>query len=72
MRARGLSAKGGGSTRALYYISPQIWAWKSGRRFAMARNLDAMAVIFPFEVACYADTGASGRVCRPSLHGAGL
>ncbi|MSU23861.1 MAG: lipid-A-disaccharide synthase [Opitutus sp.] len=56
MRERGLSVKGGGTIRTLYYISPQIWAWKAGRRFAMARDLDAMAVIFPFEVKCYADT----------------
>lgn len=56
LRERGLSAKGGGPTRLLYYISPQIWAWKSGRRFTMARDLEAMAVIFPFEPACYADT----------------
>lgn len=56
MRERGLSRKGGGPTATLYYISPQIWAWKAGRRFAMARDLDAMAVIFPFEPRCYADT----------------
>lgn len=56
LRERGLSAKGGGKIRTLYYISPQIWAWKAGRRFSMARDLDAMAVIFPFEVKCYADT----------------
>lgn len=56
MRERGLSRKGGGETSTLYYISPQIWAWKAGRRFAMARDLDAMAVIFPFEPRCYADT----------------
>ena len=56
LRERGLSIKGGGTIKTLYYISPQIWAWKAGRRFAMARNLDAMAVIFPFEVKCYADT----------------
>jgi len=56
MRARGLSVKGGGRIKALYYISPQIWAWKAGRRFTMARDLDGMAVIFPFEVKCYADT----------------
>ncbi len=56
MRSRGLSVKGGGRISALYYISPQIWAWKAGRRFAMARDLDALAVIFPFETACYADT----------------
>lgn len=56
MRRRGLSVKGGGTVRTLYYISPQIWAWKAGRRFEMARDLDAMAVIFPFEPECYADT----------------
>ena len=56
LRARGLSIKGGGRIRTLFYISPQIWAWKAGRRFAMARDLDALAVLFPFEAACYADT----------------
>ncbi len=53
---RGLSMKGGGTIKLLYYISPQIWAWKSGRRFTMAKHLDALAVIFPFEVDCYKDT----------------
>ena len=52
----GLTRKGGGSIRALYYISPQVWAWKSGRRFQMARWLDALAVIFPFEVDFFKDT----------------
>jgi len=56
LRERGLSVKGGGTVRLLYYISPQIWAWKAKRRFAMARDLDALAVIFPFEVECYRDT----------------
>lgn len=51
-----LSVKGGGEIKLLYYISPQIWAWKTGRRFKMAKLLDSLAVIFPFEVACYADT----------------
>jgi len=56
LRERGLSVKGGGAIKTLYYISPQIWAWKAKRRFTMARDLDALAVIFPFEVGCYADT----------------
>lgn len=56
LRERGLSTKGGGKIKTVFYISPQIWAWKAGRRFTMARDLDAMAVIFPFEVECYADT----------------
>jgi lipid-A-disaccharide synthase len=53
---RGLSVKGGGNVRLLYYISPQIWAWKAKRRFTMARDLDALAAIFPFETECYRDT----------------
>lgn len=56
LRERGLSVKGGGTIRVLYYISPQIWAWKAKRRFTMARDLDALAVIFPFETDCYKDT----------------
>jgi lipid-A-disaccharide synthase len=55
--AQGFSAKGGGPTKALYYISPQIWASRAGRRFAMAKHLDGLAAIFPFEPAVYADTG---------------
>lgn len=53
---RGLSRKGGGDISLLYYISPQIWAWKGKRRFSMAKTLDALAVIFPFEIESYADT----------------
>lgn len=56
LREQGLSVKGGGKIKVLYYISPQIWAWKAKRRFTMARDLSAMAVIFPFEPACYRDT----------------
>lgn len=52
----GISRKAGGNVSLFYYISPQIWAWKAGRRFKMARLLDAMAVIFPFEVDSYSDT----------------
>ena len=53
---RGIAVKGGGNVKLLYYISPQIWAWKSSRRFKMAKMLDFLAVIFPFETKCYADT----------------
>lgn len=54
--ARGYSAKSGGPTKTLYYISPQIWASRAERRFAMAKHLDGLAAIFPFEPAVYADT----------------
>ncbi|MBK9991416.1 MAG: lipid-A-disaccharide synthase [Verrucomicrobia bacterium] len=53
---RGLSAKAGGKIKTVYYISPQIWASRAGRRFKMAKYLDGLAVIFPFEPEVYADT----------------
>lgn len=41
----------------LYYISPQIWAWRQGRAKKIARIVDRMAVIFPFETALYEKAG---------------
>ena len=52
---KGLSRKGGGEIQILQYVSPQLWAWKPKRRFKMAKVLDSLAVIFPFEVKCYDD-----------------
>jgi lipid-A-disaccharide synthase len=37
----------------LYYISPQIWAWRQGRVKKMAKMIDHIAVIFPFEEIFY-------------------
>ncbi len=37
----------------LYYISPQIWAWRQSRVKTIRRLVDHMAVIFPFEAAFY-------------------
>jgi lipid-A-disaccharide synthase len=37
----------------LYYISPQIWAWRPGRVKRIARCVDRMAVILPFEAEFY-------------------
>ncbi|MDR3228094.1 MAG: lipid-A-disaccharide synthase [Puniceicoccales bacterium] len=61
LRREKLSRRGGGSVTLCFYISPQIWAWKAGRRFKMAKTLDSLGVIFPFEVACYADTTLPAR-----------
>ncbi len=47
----------GSSIKVLYYISPQIWAWRRRRAKTMARLLDALAVIFPFEVDFFAKYG---------------
>ena len=40
-----------------YYISPQLWAWRSGRVHTIKRLVDRMAVILPFEPAFYARHG---------------
>ncbi len=39
--------------KVLYYISPQVWAWRVGRVKKIARVVDRMAVVFPFEVPFY-------------------
>lgn len=51
-----ISHKAGGAVKLFFYVSPQIWAWKGHRRFTMARQLDSLGVIFPFEVDYYKDT----------------
>jgi lipid-A-disaccharide synthase len=43
----------------LYYISPQIWAWRQGRVRQIARTVDHMAVVFPFEVSFYRQHGVN-------------
>ena len=35
--------------KVVYYISPQIWAWKENRVHALKRDVDKMLVILPFE-----------------------
>jgi lipid-A-disaccharide synthase len=40
-------------TRVLYFISPQIWAWKPGRIESISRDVDRLLVVFPFEVDLY-------------------
>jgi len=40
--------------KVVYYISPQIWAWKKGRIKQIKRDVDEMMVILPFEKAFYA------------------
>ncbi len=40
-----------------YYISPQVWAWHKSRVPKIARLVDRMAVIFPFEVDIYREVG---------------
>lgn len=61
--------------RVLFYVSPQVWAWRPGRVKSYGRIIDHMAVIFPFELpyyeayqvpATYVGHPLAGKV-RPSM-----
>lgn len=41
----------------LYYVSPQVWAWRRGRIKKIVSLANRMAVLLPFEVDYYKDTG---------------
>jgi lipid-A-disaccharide synthase len=43
----------------VYYISPQLWAWRRGRMKTMKRIADRILVIFPFEEQLYRDAGVA-------------
>ncbi|KTD16098.1 lipid-A-disaccharide synthase [Legionella jordanis] len=45
--------------KILYYISPQIWAWKANRIKTIQANIDRMAVILPFEKEIYQNAGVA-------------
>jgi lipid-A-disaccharide synthase len=51
LRASGFTGK------ILYYISPQVWAWNRGRIPKMAKILDLMICVFPFEAPMYEASG---------------
>lgn len=43
--------------KTVYYISPQVWAWNRARIKNMARFIDLVLCIFPFEADLYAASG---------------
>lgn len=43
--------------KVIYYISPQVWAWKKNRVHFIKNNVDQMLVLFQFEVDFYAQFG---------------
>ena len=45
--------------RVFYYISPQVWAWRKRRVYTIAKRVDQLAVVFPFEPEFYARYGCS-------------
>ena len=47
------------SVRVFYYISPQVWAWRRKRVYTIAKRVDLLASVFPFEPDFYAAHGCS-------------
>ncbi|WP_062100648.1 lipid-A-disaccharide synthase [Candidatus Xiphinematobacter sp. Idaho Grape] len=47
--------------KILYYISPQVWAWNRRRMTKMAKLLDLVLCIFPFEKELYESSGLASR-----------
>jgi lipid-A-disaccharide synthase len=45
----------------IYYISPQLWAWRKSRMKVMKRLVDRVLVIFPFEEQIYRDAGVPAQ-----------
>lgn len=45
----------------VYYVSPQLWAWREGRVEQIRKYVDRMLVIFPFEVDFYQQHGVEAR-----------
>ena len=53
-----------------YYIAPQIWAWRRGRAKFLARTVEGIAVIFPFEAELYRQWGLPAEyVGHPIMDG---
>src|SRR5262249_42519480 len=53
----------------VYYISPQIWAWRKGRIEIIRKYIDKMLVILPFEKEFYSTYGVDVRyVGHPLVH----
>jgi lipid-A-disaccharide synthase len=45
----------------VYYVSPQVWAWRQGRARKIAKLVDRMLCILPFEPRFYEGTGLAAR-----------
>ena len=47
--------------RVVYYVSPQIWAWRQNRVHKVARRVEKMLTLFPFEAPFYAAAGVDAE-----------
>jgi len=51
----------------LYYVSPQVWAWRRYRVRTLAKRVDHLAVVFPFEADLYRGLTEVSFVGHPAL-----
>ena len=59
----------------VYYVAPQVWAWRQGRARTMRRIIDLLVCIFPFEKAFFEERGVRAlyaghpltRMFRPTM-----
>ncbi len=50
-----------GGIATAHYVSPSVWAWRKGRIRGIARSIDLMLTLFPFETAIYREHGVAVR-----------
>ncbi|MEZ4584895.1 MAG: lipid-A-disaccharide synthase [Gemmatimonadales bacterium] len=55
MRMAGAAKRAG--VKVLYYVAPQLWAWRPERAERLRRSVDRLAVIFPFEAPFFEKLG---------------
>ena len=55
----------------VYYVSPQLWAWRRGRIRTVRECVERMLVIFPFEEPFYREAGVPRDLRRPPARRAG-
>lgn len=51
----------GDGLRCVHVVSPTVWAWRAGRTRTVARSVDALLALFPFEADCYGDVDLDVR-----------
>jgi len=49
------------SIPVIFYVAPQVWAWKKGRVKTMKKVIDHLVVLFPFEVEFFAQEGMNAH-----------
>ncbi|MEM8843453.1 MAG: lipid-A-disaccharide synthase [Pseudomonadota bacterium] len=53
--------------KVMFYVSPQIWAWRTGRVKKIKQRVDLMAVLFPFELDFYRKENINSCLVRHPL-----